>query len=222
MSQETPDNLLRAATEVFSEMGFAGARVDEIARRAKVNKAMIYYHFGSKDKLYQLVLKHLLTGVQGELEAAGRLADPRERIATLYRGLAQAFGARPALPQIMLRELLAGGRHMKPETARLLASIIGSIRATIAEGVAKGVFRPVNPILLHFSAVGTLMLFHVSKAFRARLKPTFESLPEATDEECVAHLDALLSRVLDSGTGLALTLESPVSRVVSTPVRKRS
>jgi TetR/AcrR family transcriptional regulator len=216
LSQETQNKLLQAATEVFSEMGFAGARVDEIARRAKANKAMIYYHFGSKDKLYQLVLARLLTGVQVDLEVARTIPDPRARITALYRGLALAFGARPALPQIMLRELLAGGRHMKPETARLLAAIIERVRSTIEEGVATGVFPPINPLLLHFSAVGTLMLFHVSKAFRARLKPTFQDLPQATDEECLAHLEALLSRVLDPGAS------PPVAKAASRPFSKRS
>lgn len=196
MSQETQDKLLQAATEVFSEVGFAGARVDEIARRAKANKAMIYYHFQSKDALYQTVLVRLLSGVQAEMERARMLPDPRERILALYRSLARAFADRPALPPIMLRELLAGGRHMKQETARLLATIIETIRSTIAEGVTSGAFRPVNPLLLHFSAVGTLMFFHMSKAFRTRLKPTFEALPQATDEECLAHLESLLSRVL--------------------------
>jgi AcrR family transcriptional regulator len=181
-------------------MGFAGARVDEIARRAKANKAMIYYHFRSKEALYQTVLTRLLSGVQAEMETARTLLDPRERIVALYRSLARAFAARPALPHIMLRELLAGGRHMKPETAHLLATIIETIRSTIAEGVATGAFRPVNPMLLHFSAVGTLMLFHMSKAFRTRLKPTFEALPQGTDDECLAHLEVLLLRVLALGT----------------------
>lgn len=200
-SQKTQDRLLGAATGVFSEVGFDGARVDEIARRAKANKAMIYYHFGSKDRLYQLVLTQLLSGVQAEMDAAQAISDPRGRMVALYRSLAGAFQARPALPRVMLRELLAGGRNMKPEAARLLAGIIGKVRATIAEGVAQGVFRPVNPVLLHFSAVGTLMFFNLSKTFRAGLKAIFEDLPEPTDDECLAHLDALLSRVLESGVG---------------------
>ena len=47
-ARDTRGNLIESATEVFVEKGFSGARVDEIARRAKANKAMIYYHFGSK------------------------------------------------------------------------------------------------------------------------------------------------------------------------------
>ncbi|QAA32460.1 hypothetical protein C1I91_12870 [Clostridium manihotivorum] len=52
-AQDTKQKLLDSAIEVFSEKGFDGARVDEIAARAKVNKAMLYYYFNSKEKLFE-------------------------------------------------------------------------------------------------------------------------------------------------------------------------
>ena len=57
---QTIDRILKAATKEFSEAGFAGARVDEIANRAGVNKATIYYHIGDKQALYAQVVHHLL------------------------------------------------------------------------------------------------------------------------------------------------------------------
>ena len=51
-AQITKQKIIEAATEVFSEKGFDGARVDEIASKAKVNKAMIYYYFESKENLF--------------------------------------------------------------------------------------------------------------------------------------------------------------------------
>jgi len=48
----TPDKILKAALVEFAEYGLAGARVDRISKRAGVNKAMLYYHFSSKDNLY--------------------------------------------------------------------------------------------------------------------------------------------------------------------------
>ncbi len=107
---ETDLALLDAATEVFSAHGFAGARVDSIARLAKVNKAMIYYHFGSKRGLYQAVLLRLFEGVLGEIERVVRdEPDPRRRLILFYAGVARIFSERPALPRIMLREVLSGG-----------------------------------------------------------------------------------------------------------------
>jgi AcrR family transcriptional regulator len=56
---ETSEAILKAATEIFSEAGYDGARVDEIARRAGVNKASLYYHIGDKKALYTRVLKNV-------------------------------------------------------------------------------------------------------------------------------------------------------------------
>ena len=49
--------IFEAAIDEFSEFGFAGARVDRIAHQAGINKAMIYYHFDSKKKLYQAIIQ---------------------------------------------------------------------------------------------------------------------------------------------------------------------
>ena len=51
------DAILDAASAEFAERGFAGARVDEIAARAGVNKAMLYYRIGDKQTLYNAVLR---------------------------------------------------------------------------------------------------------------------------------------------------------------------
>lgn len=61
-SKDLPSDLkiLKAAEEIFAEEGFDGARVDDIARRAGVNKALIYYYFESKEQiLEELSKKHL-------------------------------------------------------------------------------------------------------------------------------------------------------------------
>lgn len=56
--------LLEAATMEFSEHGFAGARIDEIARKAKLNKQLIYHYFGGKQKLYAAVLTDMVRRLQ--------------------------------------------------------------------------------------------------------------------------------------------------------------
>ena len=56
---QTVERILEAATKEFSRAGFAGARVDEIAKIAGVNKATIYYHIGGKQALYAQVIHHL-------------------------------------------------------------------------------------------------------------------------------------------------------------------
>lgn len=55
-NKNTKDKILTAATKVFHKKGFGGARMQEIADRAKVNKAALHYYFTSKEKLFEIVL----------------------------------------------------------------------------------------------------------------------------------------------------------------------
>ena len=52
----TRERILAAALREFSDKGFAGARVDRIARRARVNKRMLYHYFGNKESLFREIL----------------------------------------------------------------------------------------------------------------------------------------------------------------------
>src|SRR5579863_3887023 len=57
----TARRIVATAEQVFAEQGLAGARMDEIARAAKVNKALLYYYFRSKEELHRFVLETLLS-----------------------------------------------------------------------------------------------------------------------------------------------------------------
>src|ERR1700676_4379300 len=57
----TARRIVATAEHIFAEQGLAGARMDEIARAAKVNKALLYYYFRSKEELYRFVLDTLLS-----------------------------------------------------------------------------------------------------------------------------------------------------------------
>lgn len=88
--ERTRARILSAARREFAAKGIAGARVDAIARRAGVNKRMLYHYFGSKDGLFAAVLRRTLderlAHVAGESpDAAGRL---RSRSA-FYAGAAE-------------------------------------------------------------------------------------------------------------------------------------
>ena len=58
--EATKERILAAALHEFSAKGISGARVDAIASRAKVNKRMLYYYFGSKDELFREILRRRL------------------------------------------------------------------------------------------------------------------------------------------------------------------
>ena len=87
-----PDSRARivaAATEEFAEHGLAGASVERIARKARLNKAMIYYHFKSKDALYREILRDMFGAVRTRVTAvAASGASPEDKLRAYVAAIA--------------------------------------------------------------------------------------------------------------------------------------
>ncbi len=75
----TRERILSAAVKEFAARGFAGARVDAIARRAAINKRMLYHYFGNKERLFQQVLRLKMAERQAWAETLS--GDPDESLA---------------------------------------------------------------------------------------------------------------------------------------------
>lgn len=54
----TKEKIIEAAYKEFAEKGFDGARMQKIAERAKINKAMLHYYYKDKETLYETVIEH--------------------------------------------------------------------------------------------------------------------------------------------------------------------
>jgi AcrR family transcriptional regulator len=196
-TDQTREKLLQAAIQAFVETGFNGARVDDIARAAKANKAMIYYHFRDKAGLYQAVLLDLTGPIHEHIAALASIADPERRLRAFYLGLIERFAERPALPKIMLHEVLAGGKNMKPETARAFSGILEFVRATLQQGEAAGRFGKVHPMLFHLSVLAPAFLIFAGSDFRERvLAKTPIGVAQPSLADLVGHVDAVLARLV--------------------------
>ena len=167
----TREALLDSGTALFAERGYDGVPVSAIAHRAGVNKAMINYHFGGKRKLYLAIVGTIFTEIVAKVE---RLADSPRPAAEVLRELVAVVGEvatrrHPHFCTMMLREVVAGGRHLEPALIDKPVRILGAVERIVARGVADGDFRPVDPLLTHLSLVGSLVFFFATAPFRERL-----------------------------------------------------
>ena len=166
----SPDAILAAAALEFSARGFAGARVDRIARRAKVNKAMIYYHFKSKEQLYRTLLRRMFTRAAERLQAiAAGSATPAEKVDLAIAGIAAFIEEHTFFPAIMLREVAEGGAHLDRETLRTLAAVPLTIAGIVEQGVASGDFRQVDPVFAYFSMLAPIVFYLAGTPIRKEL-----------------------------------------------------
>lgn len=164
------DRILAAAREVFASTGFSGARVDDIAGRAGVNKAMLYYHVGDKERLYTIVLSSTIDRALAALHAATEKVDSAgEKLQCLFDTFASLGSTDPHFVPIMLREIASGGATLPDEMVLRMASVFRVVSDVLSRGVESGDFRRTDPLLTHISLVGSMMFLVASQPIRARL-----------------------------------------------------
>lgn len=167
----TREALRVTAARVFAERGFEGARVDDIARNAGVNKAMINYHFGGKRKLYVAILTATLTDIASRLSALLESNEPPEILLRRFVAtFVEVMQRHPPVPAMLVREMLSGGRHVDQHLLPHFLAVFSVVREIVERGVADGSFRPVHPALTHFSLIGSLVFFFVTAGVRDRLQ----------------------------------------------------
>jgi AcrR family transcriptional regulator len=191
--------LLAAGTELFAERGFDGVSVQAIARKAGVNPAMISYHFGGKRKLYLAIVNSTFAEIVATVESLA--ASPRPA-PELLRELIAAVGEtvtrrHPYFCTMMLREVLAGGKHLEAELIDKPVRLLAAVQRIVARGVREGTFRPVDPLLTHLSLVGSLVFFFATARFRERVLADRRLALEPPDASAyVRHIQDLVAHGL--------------------------
>ena len=146
---DTRGRILKAAIVEFARHGYDAAGVDRIARRARVNKALIYYYFANKRCLYHEILQGSLQGLVALLsEVVDGPGDASAKLARYIDTLVAQLDSHPHLPRIMLRELADSGRHLDVQTLRQLVTLPPLLFRLVGQGRAEGAFGPFDPLML--------------------------------------------------------------------------
>src|ERR1700756_2074333 len=141
--------IVLAARKVFAQRGLAGARMDEIARVAGVNKALPYYYFRNKEELHRFVLETMIAQLAGQMESpAVLLMDPADRVRALVNTTFDFVTRNPGYPRLIQREMMADRSDRRPLHWMVVAysrPLHKRAVKTIQEGIERGQFRAVNP-----------------------------------------------------------------------------
>ena len=168
-AEATKASILDAALKEFAEQGLAGARMDEIAKAASVNKALLYYYFESKQRLFVGVIQQAFLLITDALrDALSRPANPKEKLLAFLDANFEVLAAHPLLARLLGHELDI--RNISPETIQGLLEggifdrvvpLLSDLRRVLAEGVRTGEFRSID-----IDAVVPLLIMVVRTAAR--------------------------------------------------------
>lgn len=156
----TVQQIMTAARAVFAENGYSGTSMDQIARRAAVNKATLYYQIGDKDTLYANVIHQVIGNVaQNISRAVGHAQSPEDKLEAYIFCIAQTVENNPEIPAIMMREIASGGAHLPCVVIKDVSSVINILMDIMKEGIKEGVFIETAPYLLHMMIMGSILFY---------------------------------------------------------------
>ncbi|HEY7191974.1 MAG TPA: TetR/AcrR family transcriptional regulator [Vicinamibacterales bacterium] len=189
--------LFDAAALEFSERGYDAAGTDRIAARARLNKAMLYYHFGSKRDLYLAVVRDMVGTVGTRARAiADGPGTAEEKLDRWIETLVEEAASRPWFPPIMLREIAAGAPHFDARIFRLMNDVFGAVKDIIVQGQREGVFRAVDPLLSHLTIMPPILIFFVRQRVVASSKLAKGLTEPRAVDEFIHHMQASVRGML--------------------------
>jgi len=142
-SEITKEKILIAAEKAFAEKGLYGARVDEIAESAGVNKRMIYAHYESKENLYVCVIDEVYRRMaQEESELINRHMDCIEAVNKIIEHYFKFLSKNTSFVKIVMWENLNEAFYFKKSRARFMkTTAIELLVKKIRQGIEKGIFK---------------------------------------------------------------------------------
>jgi TetR/AcrR family transcriptional regulator len=219
-AEHSREAILKAAVREFAQEGVAGARTDEIARAAGVNKALLYYYFKDKEALYGAVLDFTFTGLRERVfPILDSDLDPGEKIVRYVSAYFDYLAKSPSLPRLVQLEMMRAGRSPSPHLRRLVTKhfqpLFEKVVKAFEQGIASHEFRHVDPVQFVPSIVGMCVHYFISAPVVRIFLDADPLAPEHIAARKAAVLDVVASALFvdrDHGARIVQSLQTGVTQ----------
>jgi TetR/AcrR family transcriptional regulator len=169
-ADQTKARILEAAIRQFSESGLAGARTEQIAEEAGVNKALLYYYFQGKEALYDAALEAAAEGVRASSMAVLEAdVSAGERFLLSILNHFDRIHANPGFQSLMQQEMIRLHRGeanaLRPLVEKVFRPLMKRMQEVIEEGIAAGELIPGDPAQFRYAALGANVFYFLSAPF---------------------------------------------------------
>jgi AcrR family transcriptional regulator len=149
------EEILDVATRLFAERGYEGTSMNDVAERVGMRKASLFYHFATKDALYEAVLDRLVASMQAALEQvytqSGSYAERLEAVTDTVVGV---LGSHQYAARLLMREAMDWGPMMKGKLLDRILEVLDASAAWVRVGQEAGVFVEGDAKHIVLSALG--------------------------------------------------------------------
>jgi AcrR family transcriptional regulator len=183
---DRPEQIIKAALEVFGECGLANARLQDIAARAGVSKGTIYLYFPNKEELFREMIRQTAVAAIERAEQADVPGTPTNQLLAFMRGY-WAFVRSPVF--ITIYRLVLGELHQFPDIARFYAHEVVArgqklMAGIISRGIDAGEFREIDPMVAARMLVAIIVMNGIWRDERTGVP----LLAHKSDEEVFSEL----------------------------------
>lgn len=169
--------------------------MDDIAAKAEVNKATVYYHIGGKERIYEVVLYQHLKAFADTLDKRLEgIEDPVEALLELVHHHAEVSMADDRGSRTVAHELAGGARRMTPGIVTQYARVYAATIRVIQTGIRAGRLRNLHPAFAHLLLASPLFMSAINRPFRPRLfnHELIRDQPPLSHDELVALLEQVI------------------------------
>jgi TetR/AcrR family transcriptional regulator len=176
-ADQTRARILDAAIREFSSNGLAGARTEQIAEAAGVNKALLYYYFKGKEALYSAALESVAESVRvssmAVLEGNGSAGERFLRSAlNHFDRIHTNPGFQSLMQQEMIRLHRGEDNALKPLADRVFRPLMERMQQVLEEGIVSGELIPADPSQIRYAALGANVFYFLSAPFIRMIQGT--------------------------------------------------
>nr|WP_256752986.1 TetR/AcrR family transcriptional regulator [Mesorhizobium sp. Mes31] len=198
-AEATQKRILAAAKQEFAKKGLGGARVDDIAARAKANKRMIYHYFDSKESLFQRVLEDAYVDIRtAEQKLELDHLDPKDALEKLVRFTWKYYLDNPEFLTMVNSENLHKARHLKKskvvqDISRRLVTMVDTL---LERGAKQGLFRDgIDPVQLNITIAAIGYYYFTNRFTGAIIYERDLMSREALDTRLQFNIDTIMRLV---------------------------
>lgn len=189
--QNTEERILEAARNVLFAKGFSGARMQDIADEAGINKALLHYYFRSKDKLFEVVFTDAVSKLLPRMLAIfedqeTHIFDKIRNFCALY---IRTWIEHPLIPMFVLHEIHAHeGAMVAKIVGKLSGNPVQAVMQSIETAVRKKQIKPIAPPQLMLNIMSLCIFPFVGR-------PIFKKVVGIPDKQYAAMLEARVTEV---------------------------
>jgi len=200
--ESTEQKILKAAMVIFVQKGRHGAKMQEIADAAGINKAMLHYYFRNKEKLYAKVFHNVFAKIFGSLHKIFETDESFEnKLTNFIDQYTRLIAENQQIPLFIMREISEGAEELKPIFNEILEEKKFALPITFIEtinnSIQKGEIRKIDSRQIFITIIGSVVFYFIAEPILSvllKVDPDFQR-ENFIEERKIIVVDIILNGI---------------------------